>query len=104
MSPACQIQHIISFCAVSCGTLWYLYRSRKAPLVQATSVQGLSNFMVCACRLHPGAEIKSALLEFAKSRNLASACVVSCVGSVTSAKLRLANAEAGKPSDIITLQ
>ncbi|KAH9499635.1 hypothetical protein Btru_074319 [Bulinus truncatus] len=44
-------------------------------------------------RLHPGEEIYSTLLDFVRSNNLTSSFVISCVGSVVSADLRMANAE-----------
>ncbi|CAL1543564.1 unnamed protein product [Lymnaea stagnalis] len=44
-------------------------------------------------RLHPGEEIYSTLLEFVRANNLTSAFVLSCVGSVVRAKLRMANGE-----------
>lgn len=58
---------------------------------------------VHAVRLEPGQEIKSALLEFVRSRGLRAAFVMTCVGSVTSATLRLANATASNRNEIVTI-
>ena len=42
-------------------------------------------------RLHPGQDIKAELLDFVRRANLQAAFVITCVGSVTSAKLRMAD-------------
>ena len=47
-----------------------------------------------ALRLGPGEEIKSRLQEFVKRHDLQAAFVLSCVGSVERAKIRLAHATA----------
>ena len=47
-----------------------------------------------ALRLGPEQEVKSTLLEFVKLHNLQSAFILTCVGSVQRAKIRLANATA----------
>ena len=46
-----------------------------------------------ALRLKPGQEIRECLLTYAKNKNLDAPFVLSCVGSVTQARLRLANAD-----------
>lgn len=46
-----------------------------------------------ALRLKPGQEIKECLLAYAKNKNLDAPFVLSCVGSITQATLRLANAD-----------
>ena len=45
-----------------------------------------------ALRLKPGQEIKECLLAFVKNENMKAPFVLSCVGSVSQATLRLANA------------
>ncbi len=50
--------------------------------------------MCYAIRLGPGEEIKSSLLELVATNNLQAPFVISCVGSVQRAKLRLAHATA----------
>ncbi|KAL3873438.1 hypothetical protein ACJMK2_036556 [Sinanodonta woodiana] len=44
-----------------------------------------------ALRLKPGEELKTSLLKFVRERGLAAPFVVTCVGSVTNATLRMAN-------------
>jgi len=56
-----------------------------------TSVDG-SPLRAFAVRFLPGQELKSGLLEYVRERNLAAAVVVTCVGSLESATLRLAGA------------
>ncbi|XP_019640901.1 PREDICTED: uncharacterized protein LOC109482576 isoform X2 [Branchiostoma belcheri] len=60
--------------------------------------------LVCfTLRLGPGEEIKSALQKFVEEKRLKAPFVMTCVGSVSSAKLRLANATAEKPNEVIEL-
>ena len=51
-----------------------------------------SSLSCFAMRLKPGQEIRECLLSYVKENNLKAPFVLSCVGSVTSATLRLANA------------
>ena len=44
-----------------------------------------------ALRLRPGQELKTELLRFVRENNVRSACVLTCVGSLRSATIRLAN-------------
>ncbi|CAH1261880.1 Hypp2476 [Branchiostoma lanceolatum] len=54
--------------------------------------------LVCfTLRLGPGVEIQSALQKFVREKGLQAPFVVTCVGSVSAAKLRLAKAIADKP-------
>lgn len=56
---------------------------------------GLRSNLTCyAIRLGPGEEVLSKLREFVTSNNLKAAFIMSCVGSVQRAKLRLAHATA----------
>ncbi|CAH1261879.1 Hypp2475 [Branchiostoma lanceolatum] len=58
--------------------------------------------LVCfTLRLGPGEEIKSALQKFVEEKRLKAPFIMMCVGSVSSAKLRLANATAEKPNEVI---
>lgn len=50
--------------------------------------------MCYTVRLGPGEEIKTRLLEFITIHHLKAAFILSCVGSVQKAKLRLAQATA----------
>ena len=59
------------------------------------AVEGLRCF---ALRLRPGEEIKSSLLAAVKAKGLSAACVLTCVGSVRKATLRMANANKGDPA------
>ena len=58
----------------------------------AVSVGVKSNLSCFAIRLKPGEELKQSLLNFVETQGLRGAFVLSCVGSVTQAKLRLAGA------------
>uniref|UniRef100_A0A0B6ZZ14 PPC domain-containing protein n=1 Tax=Arion vulgaris TaxID=1028688 RepID=A0A0B6ZZ14_9EUPU len=53
-------------------------------------------FQCYPLRLHPGQEIYSSLLKFVRSNHLTSAFILTCVGSVTKAHLRMTNTEATK--------
>lgn len=57
-----------------------------------------------AVRLKPGQEIKDFLLNFVKVKKLGAPFVLSCVGSVTQATLRLANASIDTPNEIIEVK
>ncbi|KAJ7357434.1 hypothetical protein OS493_024947 [Desmophyllum pertusum] len=57
-----------------------------------------------ALRLKPGQEIRECLLNYAKAKNLEAPFVLSCVGSVTQATLRLANASRDTPNEIIEVE
>lgn len=47
---------------------------------------------IYACRLLPGDDLKQTLQDFAEKRNLKAAYIVTCVGSLQKAHLRLAGA------------
>ncbi|KAF5894171.1 bifunctional protein GlmU-like, partial [Clarias magur] len=53
-----------------------------------------SSLSVFALRLGPGQELLSALQAFVKEKQLKAPFIITCVGSVTKATLRLANATA----------
>ena len=53
-----------------------------------------------ALRLKPGQEIRECLINYAKDNNLEAPFVLSCVGSVTNATLRLANASRDTPQEV----
>ena len=48
---------------------------------------------VYVIRLLPGDNLQEKLVEFVKEKRLQNAFIVTCVGSLTSAKIRLANAD-----------
>ena len=50
-----------------------------------------SSLITYAVRLKPGDEIMSKLLEIVEKENLKAAFIMTCVGSVTKARLRMAN-------------
>ena len=49
-----------------------------------------SDLQVYTVRFRPGEELKSGLLKFVKDNNLRAAFVMTCVGSVRKASLRMA--------------
>mmetsp|Transcript_35666 Transcript_35666/g.42992 ORF Transcript_35666/g.42992 Transcript_35666/m.42992 type:complete len:186 (+) Transcript_35666:155-712(+) len=87
--------------AVACWGVSCIAYSRY--IASARPRDGLSSMRVCALRLRPGQEIKDELLKVARNKNLRAGCVLTCVGSVTGACLRLANATADNPNEIINL-
>lgn len=58
-----------------------------------------------AFRLRPGEDLKSGVIAHVQENcgSDSSAWIVTCVGSLTRCTIRLANAEAGKPNDVIEL-
>ncbi|KPP65927.1 hypothetical protein Z043_115620, partial [Scleropages formosus] len=65
---------------------------------------GASSLSIHALRLGPGQEILSSLLRVVDERRLRAPFILTCVGSVTKATLRLANATAGNTNEVIHLQ
>eukprot|EP00039_Didymoeca_costata_P012938 m.189365 g.189365 ORF g.189365 m.189365 type:complete len:152 (+) comp15628_c1_seq1:153-608(+) len=55
---------------------------------------------VIAVRLHPGEELTEGIIAAVKNANVKSAWIQTCVGSLKSARLRLANATAGNKNEI----
>ncbi|XP_035277164.1 bifunctional protein GlmU-like [Anguilla anguilla] len=64
---------------------------------------GPSGLTVHALRVGPGQELLGALTSFVEERKLRAPFVMTCVGSVTKATLRLANSTAGN-NEVIHLQ
>uniref|UniRef100_A0A3P9A616 PPC domain-containing protein n=2 Tax=Esox lucius TaxID=8010 RepID=A0A3P9A616_ESOLU len=62
-----------------------------------------SAFRVHAVRLGPGQELLGSLQAFVEERNLRAPFIVTCVGSVTKATLRLAHTTAGNTNEVIHL-
>lgn len=50
---------------------------------------------ITAVRLAPGADLKQALLDYCIERQVEAACIISCVGSLHGALIRLAGAGGG---------
>uniref|UniRef100_A0A8C6S8T1 PPC domain-containing protein n=1 Tax=Neogobius melanostomus TaxID=47308 RepID=A0A8C6S8T1_9GOBI len=63
----------------------------------------MSSLQVHALRLGPGAELLSSLRDFVDQRRLRAPFVLTCVGSVTMATLRLANATADNVNEVLEL-
>ena len=59
-----------------------------------------SSLSCFAMRLKPGQEIRECLLSYVKENNLKAPFVLSCVGSVTSATLRLADVSKDTPNEV----
>ncbi|CAE7341028.1 glmU, partial [Symbiodinium sp. CCMP2456] len=53
-----------------------------------------------ALRLCPGDDLKESLLAYVAKHGLRAAAVVSCVGSLSKASLRLANADRANPNPV----
>lgn len=71
-------------------------------LLSSTPLQadGGSALRVFVLRLGPGEELFSSLLSFVEERKLRAPFVITCVGSVTKATLRLANATAENTNEV----
>ncbi|XP_067901846.1 bifunctional protein GlmU-like isoform X2 [Heterodontus francisci] len=65
---------------------------------------GPSSLSAYALRLSPGEEIVTSLITFVKDKKLKAPFIITCVGSVTKATLRLANAIASNTNEIIHLK
>ncbi|KAM9316789.1 bifunctional protein GlmU-like [Gastrophryne carolinensis] len=77
----------------------YIYCVKKLP-----DKGGPSSMSVHALRLGPGEEIVSSLFRFVQEKKLRAPFIITCVGSVTKATLRLANADAENSNEIIYLK
>jgi predicted DNA-binding protein with PD1-like motif len=60
-------------------------------LAACTSPKPVSEMTVYAIRLSPGQDIKKELTAFVREKNLHAAFIITCVGSLQQAVLRLAN-------------
>ncbi|XP_028653353.2 bifunctional protein GlmU-like [Erpetoichthys calabaricus] len=67
------------------------------------NMAGPSALSVYALRLGPGEEILSCLVRFVEQKKLKAPFVITCVGSVTKATLRLANATALNTNEVVHL-
>ncbi|XP_036942353.1 bifunctional protein GlmU-like [Acanthopagrus latus] len=68
-----------------------------------TSAGGGSSMQVHAVRFGPGQELFGSLQAFVEERQLRAPFIITCVGSVTKATLRLANATASNTNEVIHL-
>nr|XP_015208898.1 PREDICTED: bifunctional protein GlmU-like [Lepisosteus oculatus] len=64
---------------------------------------GPSALSVYALRLGPGEDLLSSLVTFVEKKKLKAPFIITCVGSVAKATLRLANATASNTNEIIHL-
>lgn len=64
----------------------------RTPSGKHTATDG-SPMRAYALRVPPGAELKSTLMSYVEDRNLGAVCVVTCVGSLKAATLRMAGAD-----------
>lgn len=85
--------------AISPSTLFSLLFSSSFP-----QAGGGSALQVFALRLGPGEELFSSLLSFVEERKLRAPFIITCVGSVTKATLRLANATAENTNEVNWLE
>ncbi|XP_066577850.1 bifunctional protein GlmU [Amia ocellicauda] len=66
-------------------------------------MDGPSPISVYALRLGPGEDLLSSLVTFVEEKKLKAPFIITCVGSITKATLRLANATASNTNEIIHL-
>ncbi|XP_063775870.1 bifunctional protein GlmU-like [Pseudophryne corroboree] len=86
------------------GAVQYLGMLLLASGASAYIQEGPSSLSVYALRLGPGEEIVTSLFKFVQEKNLRAPFVMTCVGSVTKATLRLANSDAVNTNEIIYLK
>lgn len=68
-------------------------RAQTTSAMSASPVPGSSAMRTYALRLRPGQDVRRELLAFAELHQLKAACILTGVGSLTTATLRLANQE-----------
>ncbi|XP_037607384.1 bifunctional protein GlmU-like [Sebastes umbrosus] len=69
-----------------------------------SSSRGGSALQVHVVRFGPGQELLGSLQAFVEERRLRAPFIITCVGSVTKATLRLANATASNTNEVIHLE
>uniref|UniRef100_A0A8C5G591 Bifunctional protein GlmU-like n=1 Tax=Gouania willdenowi TaxID=441366 RepID=A0A8C5G591_GOUWI len=62
-----------------------------------------SSLLVHVLRVGPGQELLTSLRSFVEEKRLRAPFIITCVGSVTKATLRLANATATNPNEVLHL-
>ncbi|XP_040920537.1 bifunctional protein GlmU-like [Toxotes jaculatrix] len=82
--------------------LWSEFSSSGASY-RMSSAGGGSALQVHAVRFGPGQELLGSLQAFVEERRLRAPFIITCVGSVTKATLRLANATATNTNEVIHL-
>lgn len=83
------------------GHWGHLLRTLHAAMAEAPAPRGRSGGMqTVALRLHPGEEVKSALMAEVQAQGLDAAFVATCVGSVRRATLRMAHATAETRNEV----
>ncbi|XP_045917571.1 bifunctional protein GlmU-like isoform X2 [Micropterus dolomieu] len=74
----------------------------ESPLTKS-SAGGGSSLQVHAIRFGPGQELLGSLQTFVEERRLRAPFIITCVGSVTKATLRLANATSTNTNEVVHL-
>jgi predicted DNA-binding protein with PD1-like motif len=82
----CPVLRLLILCLLAGPAL-----AQTAPAVSSTA--HTSNTKTHALRLKPGDDLRQSLTAFAKEHNMRAGAMVTCVGSLTVATLRLANQE-----------
>lgn len=73
----------------------------KAIFHSQSCADGGSSLRVHAVRFGPGQELLGSLQAFVEERRLRAPFIITCVGSVTKATLRLANATATNTNEVL---
>nr|XP_046229173.1 bifunctional protein GlmU-like [Scatophagus argus] len=89
-------------CLTDVTCLWSKF-SPSGDSGRMTSAGGGSSLQVHAVRFGPGQELLGSLEAFVEERRLLAPFIITCVGSVTKATLRLANATATNTNQVIHL-
>ncbi len=55
-------------------------------------------------RLHPGQDLRQEIDEYVKEKNIKAGCILTCVGNLTKAILRMSGAKAGEVHPIKTFE
>ncbi|XP_047429841.1 bifunctional protein GlmU-like [Mugil cephalus] len=97
MRSVCQTASTTHARHLHAGVRWSL------DLCRMSSAGSGSSLRVHAVRFGPGQELLGSLLAFVEERRLRAPFIITCVGSVTTATLRLANATATNPNEVMRL-
>ena len=87
------ISWIVGTVALSCVThlcIWLIRKRTTTTLSTHSPASSSSPVRVHALRLTPGEELKSSILQYCADHSLDAAFVITCVGSLNRAHLRLA--------------
>eukprot|EP00298_Acanthocystis_sp_HF-20_P001808 c12246_g1_i1.p1 GENE.c12246_g1_i1~~c12246_g1_i1.p1 ORF type:complete len:175 (+),score=89.63 c12246_g1_i1:43-567(+) len=89
---------IVGVCSFGLGLLVHSLWSKKNSNSKGSDIKAY------AFRAGPGEELHSKIVEFVKENNIRAGFIMTCVGSLVTARIRLANADVNHPNEIIFLE